>query len=118
MPGFDVSHGSPNPNFDNGTKRLANDSVIKSNSFAVTLNTNAVNLLGSFRDKPADGDNALIKLDGGIDVNGTGGVDFTAPGSVTYGFEDFTGVHSPCFFNSNGNGTFAQHLGPPQRSAV
>jgi hypothetical protein len=106
---------STNLPYDNGTMRLTDVSVIKANSLQVTLNTNAVNLLGVYRDKPADGDNALIKLDGGVDINGNGHVDFTDPNnSVTYGFENITGVHSPGYFNANGNGTYAQTIDTTQ----
>ncbi len=93
-----------------GTTLLSNISVIKGNSMTVTLNTIPVNLLGFYRDKPADGDNALIKLDGGIDLNGNGAVDFTTPNTVQYGFENFTTVHNPGWFDPNGNGMYSQYI--------
>ena len=99
-----------NVNYLNGTTRLSNISVIKANAFTVNLNTNAVTLPDGYRDHSADGDNALIKLDGGLDVNGNGAVDFTTPNTVTYGFEKFTTVHSPGYFNANGNGQYAQAI--------
>ncbi len=105
---------SNNIAFDNGTTRVTDASVIKANTFQVTLNTNQVNLLGTYRDRPADGDNALIKLDGGIDLNGNGLVDNTTPNTPQYGFEKFTGTHSPGWFNANGNGTYAQSLDATQ----
>ena len=101
---------STNLPYDNGTTRLTNISVIKSNTFSATLNTNQVNLLGSYRDKPADGDNALIKLDGGVDLNGNNAVDYTTPNSAQYGFENFTTTHSPGYFNTNGNGVYMQSI--------
>jgi hypothetical protein len=94
----------------NGTARLASIPVITANSFQVELDTNAVNLLGSYPDPDANGDNALIKIDAGIDVNGNGVVDFTQPGSVVYGFEQFTDVHSPGYFNADGNGRYVQTI--------
>src|SRR5262249_53876536 len=94
----------------NGTARLSSIPVITGNSFQVELDTNQVNLLGSFRDHDADGDNALIQVDGGIDVNGNGHVDFTQPGSVVYGFENLTTVHDPGFFEASGNGRYVQTI--------
>ena len=104
------SVNDPNIAYLNGTTRLADLDVVKSDSFQVQLNTNAVNLLGSIRDRPADGDNALLKLDGGVDVNGNGHVDFVTPGTVEYGFEQFTTAHSPGYFNASGNGSYAQNI--------
>jgi alpha-amylase len=101
---------STNLPYDNGTTRLSNISVIKSNTFDVSLNTVQANLLGTFRDKPADGDNALIKLDGGLDLNGNGVVDNTAPNTPQYGFENFTTTHSPGYFNASGAGTYSQAI--------
>jgi glycosidase len=94
----------------NGTARLSNIDVITGNSFQVELDTDAVNLLGTVRDRPADGDNALIKIDGGLDVNGDGTIDFTQPGTVSYGFEQFGDVHSPGYFNADGHGTYVQTI--------
>ena len=96
--------------YQNATTRLTDIQVIKGNSFSANMNTVAVNLLGSIRDRNADGDNALIKLDGGLDVNGNGHVDFVTPGSTSYGFENFTGTKSAGYFNSNGNGTYGQTI--------
>ena len=96
--------------YQNATTRLTDVQVVNGNSFSATLNTNAVNLLGSIRDHNADGDNALIKLDGGLDLNGNGHVDFVTPGSTSYGFENFTGTKSPGYFNANGNGTYSQSI--------
>lgn len=101
---------STNLPYDNGTTRLTDVSVIKSNSFQATLNTTQVNLLGFYRDQPADGDNALIKLDGGIDLNANGVVDNTTPNTPQYGFENFTTTRSPGYFNTNGNGVFIQNI--------
>jgi hypothetical protein len=92
---------------NNGSARVASVQVIKADAFNVTLNTNAVNLLGYFRDRDADGDNALLKIDGGIDVNGNGRVDNVTPNSVAYGFETFA-QSSPGYANPNGNGTYSQ----------
>jgi alpha-amylase len=107
----------------NGTARITPIKVIKDNTFTVTLNTNAVNLLGFQRDADADGDNALLKFDSGIDVNNNGQVDFrdsevadtntnggTRANLTTYGFENFTTTHQPGFGSANGNGTYSQSV--------
>jgi hypothetical protein len=99
----------PNPTAStNGTRRLADLHVISAGSFTVSLQTAEVNLLGLIRDRDADGDNALIKLDGGRDVNGNGQVDFRTPGGVTYGFENFTTKHSDLY--GGGDGEFRQTI--------
>ena len=100
-------------NYSNGTTRLSTIDVVNSNSFTVSLNTNAVNLLGYYRDHPADGDNAVIKVDGGVDVDGKG-LD-TTPGDVTYGFEQFT-TSNPGYFTSSGNGSFSTTINTSQLS--
>jgi hypothetical protein len=94
----------------NGTARISAMQVVTGNTFAVTLNTTAVNLLGNpaFREHDADGDNALFMLDGGIDLNGNGRVDYTTPNTPSYGFEEFTTVHNPGYYSADGNGTYSQ----------
>ena len=92
-------------NYANGTTRLSNIDVITGGTFSISLNTIPVNLLGYLRDKPADGDNANFKIDGGIDVNGLG-LD-TTPGDVSYGFEQFA-VSNPGYANASGFGSFTQ----------
>jgi alpha-amylase len=92
----------------NGTARLTEIPVIKSATLTVRVKLVPVNLIGSVRDADADGDNALLRIDGGLDVNGNGSVDFRTPGSVTYGFENFTGKHSP--LTSGSDGEFVQTI--------
>ncbi|MDB5330887.1 MAG: hypothetical protein JWP03_2038 [Phycisphaerales bacterium] len=104
------SSNSDTRNYLNGTTRLSDISVVTSNSFQVQLHTTAMNIAGYGRDFPADGDNALLKLDGGLDVNNNGVVDFTTPGAVTYGFEQFATTRSPGFGSANGNGSYAQNF--------
>jgi hypothetical protein len=87
--------------YTNSVTRLANIDVVTGANFSVNLNTNLVNLLGVLRDHPADGDNALIKIDGGIDVNGKGL--YTDPSTVQYGFEPFN-ISQPGYFANNGAG--------------
>jgi hypothetical protein len=100
--------GNPTAN-TNGTTRLSNIDDITGDSFQINLDTNAVNLLGSYRDHDADGDNALFKIDDGVDVTGHGFVS-TTPGNVAYGFQQFTDLHSPGYFNSDGNGHYSQTI--------
>lgn len=97
-------------NSNNATARVSTVQVIKADSFNVTLNTTAVNLLGVVRDRDADGDNAIIKVDGGLDVNGNGHVDNVTPNTVQYGFEEFTTTKSTGYSNANGNGTYGQAI--------
>ena len=66
----------------NASNRVSDVQVFTGNSFNVTLNTSKYILTSnkdsnfSYHDHDADGDNALIKIDGGIDINGNGTVDF------------------------------------------
>jgi hypothetical protein len=72
------------------------------------------------RDVHADGDAAMIKIDGGINLNNVPGVDHITPGSVQYGFEEFTTVRSPGFVYSGGAnvgtgfGTYTQTIDTAQ----
>ncbi|MFN4243764.1 MAG: hypothetical protein ACK4PI_11075 [Tepidisphaerales bacterium] len=92
----------------NGTARVSPVSVIRSDSFQIRLQTVPVNLLGFYRDVDADGDNAVYRINGGMDFNGNGVVDFTTPGSVVYGFEQFTTKRSPLI--GGGDGEFVQTI--------
>jgi hypothetical protein len=109
--GFNRGNADTNA-YNNATTRLADIDVVAGNSFAIRLDTAAVNLLGVVRDRPADGDNALFKIDEGMDVGD--GVLFTQPGGVVYGFQEFTtsgnvgNAKSPGFFNADGNGHYRQ----------
>ncbi|MFT3786233.1 MAG: hypothetical protein QM770_08715 [Tepidisphaeraceae bacterium] len=104
----------------NGTSRISSIAVVKSSTFDVTMNTNAVTLtdssLGSFRDYWADGYRAMVKLDEGVDFNGSGQVDFRNSASsqaTVYGFENFTTVNDPGYDANpalSGNGTYKQTI--------
>ncbi|HYO23324.1 MAG TPA: dockerin type I domain-containing protein [Lacipirellulaceae bacterium] len=107
---------------NNGTARLSDIQVVTGDSFSVQLTTTAVTLPapageGSpVRDVHADGDTAMIRIDGGVDVNGIVGIDDTTPGSVGYGFENFTTQRTPGYIwngSSNvgsGTGSYAQTI--------
>lgn len=101
----------------NGTTRLTSVDVIKSNSFDLRLNTDPYYVLGTFRDRNADGDNAVFSINGGrgingaaTDLNGNGVVDYRTPGSVVYGFEEFTTLKSPGYNNTSGAGQYVQTI--------
>ncbi len=108
-------HLNPANDRENGTQRQADISVIQKDSFVVQLHTRPVRLLSSnnLRDVNADGDEALLRMDGGVDLNGNGAVDFVAPGSTEYGFERFVTKRSPLIGNHDlnarrGDGEFRQ----------
>lgn len=109
-----VSMGGDTAAYNNATTRLSNIPIVKGNSFTVNLNTSSVSLdnYGTlYRDKPADGDNALLKIDTGLNVNGNGGVDFTDPANdVVYGFEQFVNTRQPGYTSANGAGTYSQSV--------
>ena len=104
----------------NGTARLADIDIIRADSFDLQVSTSPVsvpnpNSPGStVRDQDADGDSALFKFNSGMDLNSLAGVDNTTPGSVTYGFEEFTDVNSPGFSDPNGRGTYQQTIDATQ----
>lgn len=103
--------GSPDAvAYANAASRLSDVRVIKAETFQAVLHTGAVSLLGTFREREADGDNALLMLDGGVDLNGNGRVDYVEPGTPSYGFEEFGGTKSPGWFNADGNGTYIQTI--------
>jgi len=100
---------------ENGQFRQTAVSVIRANSFDIRLETEPVRLLGdnSLRDRDADGDEALLRIDAGLDVNGNGSVDFRTPGTTEYGFERFVTKRDPLIRNGNpasppGDGEFRQ----------
>ena len=110
--GADISHilAGATPSMTNfGTARLADIPVISEDSFNVRLETDAVTLDG-IRDRHADGDLALLQLNDGIDVNANPGVDHVTPNSVKYGFEEFTDVNQPGFFDPSGEGIYQQSI--------
>jgi hypothetical protein len=99
-------------NNTNGVARLSPIQVISADSFDVELRTTAVNLLGNpaFRDRDADGDNALLRIDGGLDLNGNGQVDFRTPGPTSYGFEEFITFRQPGYSQPDGAGIYRQAI--------
>ena len=109
--GSTASASDANVAYENGTQLNSTIDVIKSNSTTLSLSTNISYLLGYYRDHDSDGDNAIFKVDGGIDFNGTLITD--PSNTVTYGFEQFATTHSPGYSANNGtggNGLYAQNL--------
>ncbi|MEA2709544.1 MAG: hypothetical protein QOF78_2145, partial [Phycisphaerales bacterium] len=100
----------------NGTARLTAIDIVKANSFNFTLNTTAVTLSDGWRDFDADGNNALLRVDGGSNINGNANVDNRAPGTVEYGFEDFVTQRNPGYASATGNGTYVQSIDTTQLS--
>lgn len=111
----------------NGTTRLADISVIRANSFNVQLATAPVSVPdpdnpgSTVRDFAADGDQALLKIDGGMDLNNISGIDNVTPGSVAYGFEEFTTTRTPGYIDDgnggnvgNGTGNYVQTIDATQ----
>ncbi|MEM6332212.1 MAG: PEP-CTERM sorting domain-containing protein [Planctomycetota bacterium] len=101
-----------------GRARLTEVHVISADQFTATLNTQAVTHTGTvlqngflvtnaIRDRDADGDNALLRINGGVDINGNGAVDIVTPGSVAYGFESFD-TSDDGFSAVDGNGFYEQ----------
>src|SRR4029078_7117267 len=63
------------------------------------------------RDTDADGDNAVLRVNQGVDTNGNGHVDYTTPNSVVYGYEEFSaGNKSPGYGSPTGNGWYQQSI--------
>jgi hypothetical protein len=107
----------PSSDRENGLHRQAAISVVRNDTFEVRLRTKPVRLLGSndLRDVEADGDEALLRVDGGRDVNGNGVVDFRTPGATEYGFERFVTRHRPLIGSHDlnaprGDGEFVQTI--------
>ncbi len=96
--------------YANATTRLADVRVVKGDMLGVELQTTPVNLLGFWRDAEADGDNALLRIDQGVDLNANGHVDFVEPDTPSYGFERFVDLHSPLYGTPGGTGAYAQTI--------
>jgi glycosidase len=95
----------------NATTRLANLPVVAANQINIRLDTQAVTLPGGYRDLDADGDNAVLRVNSGTDTNGNGHIDYTTPGSVVYGFEEFSpGEKSPGYGSPSGNGWYQKSI--------
>ena len=100
---------------ENGLRRQTDITVVRNDKFEARLRTAPVRLLGSndLRDVEADGDQALLRVDAGRDVNGNGQVDFRTPGTTEYGFERFVTKSRPLIGNNSvnaprGDGEFRQ----------
>lgn len=113
---------------NNGTARLANIDVITANSFQVRLDTTPVTLAAPmgestpYRDFEADGDQAVIRIDEGMNLNNIAGIDRTNPADISYAFEDFTDTRVPGYINQggvnvgSGTGLYIQNIDATQLS--
>ncbi len=108
-----AGNSNPTSNYENGTQRQTSVKVLTGDTARLKLKTNEVRLLGldALRDIYADGDFAAFKIDGGVDANGSNYVDYTAPGSTTYGFENFITKNSPLIGR---NGSFQSDINAPR----
>lgn len=109
-------YGLPTPVSERGveltpvTGELAGGvSVVRGDSMEIRVRTAPVRLLGSdaLRDEDADGDEALVRMDAGVDLNGNGRVDFV---TGEYGFERFVTKRSPLAGTPRGDGEFRQKV--------
>ncbi|MFM7413657.1 MAG: autotransporter-associated beta strand repeat-containing protein [Planctomycetota bacterium] len=94
----------------NATARLASMRVINAGTFTVRLATQAVTLADGYRDRSADGDTAMLRINEGLDLNGSGAVDVTTPGDVSYGFENFVTTRRTGYAQADGNGLYEQSV--------
>ena len=91
--------------------RIASLPVVTANTINIRVDTQAVTLPGGFRDLDADGDNAVLRVNNGVDTNGNGHIDYTTPNSVVYGFEEFgSGEKSPGYGSPTGNGWYQKEI--------
>jgi hypothetical protein len=90
---------------NNGTARLAPIDVVTADTFTLRLQTSAA-VVGGVSDADSGGDNALLFVNEGVDVNRNGQVDFRSPGSVAYAGEQFVTKRSP--LTSGGDGEYRQ----------
>ena len=108
-----LAGGTPAANdaYANATTRLATLPVVTANTINIRLDTQAVTLPDGYRDVDADGDNAVLRVNQGVDTNGNGHIDYTTPGSVVYGFEEFApGDKSPGYGSATGDGWYQQSI--------
>ena len=109
--------------YENGKTRQSDIHVVTGDTLGVRLQTEEVRHLGvdELRDIWADGDYAMLKLDGGVDINQNSFVDVVTPGETTYGFEHFTDKASPLIGDEGisgdrGDGEFLQSIDTTQLS--
>jgi hypothetical protein len=82
---------SPTP-ATNSTARLSSINVISADTFSITLSTNVITFSDNYTDHRAAGNEAYLRLDDGLDLNGNG-PDFPSTAtsnSNRYGFERFS----------------------------
>ena len=106
-----LAGGSPSSTYENAVTRLTDLHVVRDDTINIRLETQAVTLPGGIRDQHADGDNAVLRVNNGMDTNGNGSIDFTTPGSVVYGFEEFDpNDKSPGYTSGSGDGWYQESI--------
>ncbi len=90
IPGTTPAASDPNIVADNGADTVTNVAVVKSSQFQIQLQTEPVYLLGekNLYDPNAGGNNAIFKINSGLDINGQSYVS-TTPNSIGYGYLEF-----------------------------
>ena len=92
--------------FENGNNRLNPIYVITASTFDIVLQTQPV-VNGSFgEDAQAGGDNAVFRINEGVNATGQGYISTNPEDDVVYGFQQFVTKRSPLF--SGGDGEYRQ----------
>lgn len=105
LPPDDYQYGN---SFDNGSKRLTPVAVIRHGNFKVKLRTQPVVIPGYGHDAEADGDNAIFRVNDGIDITGQGYASTNPDHDVAYGFQQFVDKRSPLY--GGGDGEYIQSI--------
>ncbi len=105
LPPDDYQYGN---SFDNGSKRLTPVAVIRHGNFKVKLRTQPVHIPGYGHDPEADGDNAIVRVNDGIDITGRGYASTSPDNDVAYGFQQFVDKRSPLY--GGGDGEYIQSI--------
>ncbi len=124
-----VLEGATPTQANNGTARLADIEVVTANSFSVRLDTTPVTLpapmgeANPVRDFEADGDQAVLRIDGGMNLNNVSGIDVPNPADISYAFEGFTDTRVPGYIDNGsggnsgtGTGLYIQNIDATQLS--
>lgn len=92
--------------FENGNNRLNAIYVITASSFDIVLQTNQINIPGFGRDLDAEGDNAIFRINEGINITNQGFISTNPEDDVVCGFQQFVTKRSPLY--SGGDGEYRQ----------
>ena len=92
--------------YENGNHRLHSIDVIRSPSFKVKLQTSKIRLGSLGREREAEGDNAIFRVNEGVDMTGGGFASVDPADDVAYAFQQFVEKRSPLW--DGGDGQFVQ----------